>query len=203
MRSLTPSDLIVELATSPGISAQIDASTETVAENQIAQLNKFPSRLLISCSQLYKININAVKLAENPRDYQLEVFGEEHKNEDNYNILIIEDKIWNLIDLTRDRRLAIDFKKTPLMKLPFINERINKSLVRILRDEKINARITFKTRNIYNLTFSQSKDLDIEPLEQRGIIYEIVCKTCELNNTKINYIGETGRRLSDRLKEHF
>jgi hypothetical protein len=36
-----------------------------------------------------------------------------------------------------------------------------------------------------------------------GIVYSAVCKKCEDNGCKMEYVGETGRQLKVRLKEHF
>jgi len=37
----------------------------------------------------------------------------------------------------------------------------------------------------------------------QGVVYKAICRTCLASNEKAEYIGETGRLLEQRMKEHF
>jgi hypothetical protein len=39
-------------------------------------------------------------------------------------------------------------------------------------------------------------------LDSHGVVYSAVCRTCQLKGVMVQYIGETGRKLKIRLKEH-
>jgi hypothetical protein len=87
--------------------------------------------------------------------------------------------------------------------LPFINSRLSSNLKRTFEDKKMDCNLVFKSEKIYSLCDSQRlrKDLKL-PNEQSGVVYKLACKECKADGKDICYIGETGRKLGVRVREH-
>lgn len=69
----------------------------------------------------------------------------------------------------------------------------------ILKMFKIN--ITYKiNKPLNNITNNKFKS---DKMEKSGVVYSIPCASCGKNGQSSRYIGETGRKLKIRMKEHF
>ena len=78
------------------------------------------------------------------------------------------------------------------ISIPYIkgtSERIRRCL------SQVNIRVAFKSRTVRSLLMKVKPQRSLT--EHKGVIYQIPCHDCEQV-----YIGETGRPLSTRLKEH-
>ena len=80
-----------------------------------------------------------------------------------------------------------------LAVLPYI-EGTTEKLKRVLQNH--NIKVAMKPVSILKNYLMRPKDV-IPTCKQTGVIYSIPCKECE-----IKYIGETGRSLETRQKEH-
>ena len=92
----------------------------------------------------------------------------------------------------------------PTLVVPFISDAVSNSLRKCLRESNINANICFKVEKLYDLTRPQTfKDTVNGDTNNKGVVYLLTCTKCENDNLTRNYIGETRRKLSIRLNEHF
>uniref|UniRef100_A0A6P7GT88 Uncharacterized protein LOC114340488 isoform X1 n=1 Tax=Diabrotica virgifera virgifera TaxID=50390 RepID=A0A6P7GT88_DIAVI len=83
---------------------------------------------------------------------------------------------------------------TRYFSLPYIRD-ITPSLTRLL---KINDNIKIAHKNVRTLGNLYNKQKDLTPqLLKSNVIYKISCADCELH-----YIGETSRKLKDRITSH-
>ena len=80
-----------------------------------------------------------------------------------------------------------------MVLLPYI-QGVSEKLQRVFKKHNISA--TFKPHSTLRKALVHPKDKR-EPLETTGCVYEIACKNCDFT-----YVGETGRLLSTRIKEH-
>ena len=62
--------------------------------------------------------------------------------------------------------------------------------------------MVFKSSKIYGMMEGQSKKIKSNILDEKGVVYKIKCKECEMKSLEMQYIGETGRKLGVRIKEH-
>ena len=79
------------------------------------------------------------------------------------------------------------------MTLPYIRH-LSESIRRILAP--LGIRTCFRPHQTLRRTLVHLKDR-VEPDHRAGVVYKIPCRSC----TKV-YIGQTGRTLEHRLKEH-
>lgn len=66
--------------------------------------------------------------------------------------------------------------------------------------------VTFKSTSKMSNLIEQIGNNKLNPtniLECKGVVYKMTCKICEEKNKVSTYIGETGRKLKERIKEHF
>ena len=95
-----------------------------------------------------------------------------------------------------NRNLSITFQSTPTIKYisgPYVkgaSEKIGKLLL------KYGTKLASKSSNTLRRNLCKLKDKR-EAYENSGIVYEIKCLDCSAT-----YIGETGRELKLRIKEH-
>ena len=73
---------------------------------------------------------------------------------------------------------------------------ISEKISKISPKYNVTARHT-KNESLKNLVKNNIKEEDNDILEEKGVVYEVPCKSC---NKK--YIGEIGRKLKVRLNEH-
>ena len=66
----------------------------------------------------------------------------------------------------------------------------------------LGIRVSFESKKVYELIKSQTKRTDKPIEEEKGVVYRMVCKKCKEKGLKKCYIGETGRELGVRVKEH-
>ena len=83
-----------------------------------------------------------------------------------------------------------DTKKIFLPYVKGVSERIEKVC------RQLNIKTVFKSNGTLRQTLMRVKNRRPEEA-RRGVVYEVPCRDC--NRT---YIGETGRSLQERLKEH-
>ena len=86
--------------------------------------------------------------------------------------------------------LTIEYKSTAV--LPYVKG-LSEQLGRCLEQQGIRA--VFKSETTLRSHLVRSKD-GVEPTKQDGVVYRIPCECGEV------YIGETGRPMQDRMKEH-
>lgn len=94
--------------------------------------------------------------------------------------------------LNKNRITKNDKDESQFRAIRYYN-RSNRKLVNIFKRYNIN--LTFKTNNTLIDMLSNAKD-KIETLEKNGV-YKLYCQDC-----KSVYVGETGRKLETRIKEH-
>ena len=57
---------------------------------------------------------------------------------------------------------------------------------------------------MYDLTASQTpREKQKISVLTKGVVYQLTCQECSVNAKNSCYIGETGRTLKERLREHF
>ena len=86
-----------------------------------------------------------------------------------------------------------DAKKSPVVTLPCIRG-LSETLKRIL--EQLNITVRFKPNNTLRRLLVRPKD-PTPPEQRNGVIYRIPCKDCTMA-----HIGQSGRSLACRIKEH-
>lgn len=79
--------------------------------------------------------------------------------------------------------------------LPGLSE-IIKSILR-----RFNINITFKINKPLNTILNNKCGMEF--FDRAGLVYAVPCASCSKENDLSIYIGETGRRLKVRLKEHY
>jgi hypothetical protein len=93
------------------------------------------------------------------------------------------------------------------VKIPYINDRLNKKIKEIFTEENIPVRLVHKNKSLRNI-LSRSQTTDECQREncqwktsriclRTGVVYKITCQYCHKH-----YIGSTIRVLHDRLREH-
>ena len=78
-----------------------------------------------------------------------------------------------------------------------------KKLNDIIREQELDIRIVYKSKKLKQLVEEErtkSRTEESEKMEKRNVVYQITCKKCE---EQPSYIGETGRTLAERMKEHY
>jgi hypothetical protein len=134
--------------------------------------------------------------------------------DDHYNYIKMEDLLNTIAKKTQPNSNHIKsnrFLLRPTLVIPFINQKISDEIREIkdniFPDNEFNltfnnpAKISNFFRPLGNGRSEKKKDKEID-LTTTGAIYKINCKDCENANTTSDYIGESGRNLSTRLKEH-
>jgi hypothetical protein len=96
----------------------------------------------------------------------------------------------------------------PVLVLPFISDQ----MVSKIREEAFKLfpdppfRISYKTSVNAKQFFEKNQKLlnmqSTEMLKKVGAIYKMTCKICESKGVIESYVGETGRSLTKRIKEH-
>ena len=81
----------------------------------------------------------------------------------------------------------------PVLRLPYISTIANR--IRRLC-QKLDIRLVCSSSNTIRSILCHPKD-PIKPMDQINVIYKISCKDCSKS-----YVGETGRRLEDRKRDH-
>ncbi len=66
----------------------------------------------------------------------------------------------------------------------------------------MNLEVTSKGRSSYRLCSSQTKKEEVKKEDEVGVVNGLVCLNFERNGVKSVYVGETGRRVADTVKEH-
>ena len=76
--------------------------------------------------------------------------------------------------------------------------------------EKINEldlkiRVAFKSKKLKYLVkqLPLSKDEQAHDGDKSNVVYRLTCIQCEKERSTSSYIGETSRKLNERLQEHF
>jgi hypothetical protein len=99
------------------------------------------------------------------------------------------------------------YSTLPQLVLPFISDRatveIKKSYKKCFTNREFN--ISFKTDfGIKSLVkpIQEKPKTTVEPLETYGAVYQMECTNCLTTGKNITYIGETGRKVETRVKEH-
>ena len=90
-------------------------------------------------------------------------------------------------------------------KVVSISDEVSKEIRREAERLCLDINISFRVSKIRNLLLGRKPSLDsqnniVDILEEKGTVYSITCKKCV--GQKVNYIGETGRKLSCRISEH-
>ena len=85
---------------------------------------------------------------------------------------------------------AYDFKATAV--LPYVKG-LSQQLRRSLQQQGVRA--VFKSETTLRSQLVRPKDA-VDPTKQDGVVYRIPCECSKV------YIGETGRPMQDRIKEH-
>ena len=112
---------------------------------------------------------------------------------------------------SRRNRMQAERQLNPpefIFRIPFISDTFNGKVKRILRKNKINARlVNDKHPNIERLTADRSQSTSIcsskvctipDICQHRNIVYEARCNLCSEK-----YIGQTTRTLHERAREHY
>ena len=92
---------------------------------------------------------------------------------------------------TANKEPTQEFKSTVV--LPYILKGVSEVLRRCLQQQGV--RTVFKSDVTLRSHLVRPKDA-LEPTKQDGVVYRIPCECCKA------YIGETGRAMQDRIKEH-
>ena len=92
-------------------------------------------------------------------------------------------------------------KLTRYIVLPFINKKVEDFAVRLKtlvekNYNKVDMNVAFKSPKIIGQLYPY-KDRVLDKMNKSLVVYRIKCKNCE-----VSYIGETKRRLHDRVQEH-
>lgn len=120
------------------------------------------------------------------------------------------ERIETVVRSIETRPIDVPWKSRPALILPYTSES-NSRHIKKLAEKYLtnnNFRICFKSRvSIKQFLRKQNetepkKTTDQLNLETSGTVYQLTCKLCRNNGTINTYIGETGRPLVKRLKEH-
>jgi hypothetical protein len=111
---------------------------------------------------------------------------------------------WRLVLEEKGKKDEIrkDYRK-PTIVLPSVSVEVDNKIRRIFNNEMKECNVCFRSKRLYDLTKSQSKrEREVDEREEKGVVYEFECRECEREGKEVKYIGETGRRLKERVKEH-
>jgi hypothetical protein len=109
---------------------------------------------------------------------------------------------WRIKSFKKESGGKKDYEK-PTIVMHYINERVNKEIKDEFRKRGLDCNISFKASRIYDMCETQSKRVvEKEEMKKGGVIYKMECVKCEEKGVKKEYIGETGRKLEIRMKEH-
>jgi hypothetical protein len=108
----------------------------------------------------------------------------------------------NIINLTNDKykkpTLVIGFKSDKWTKQILVL----KSKLSCANDFNIVFQADAKLINIARKLSNNQKPKKEHPTYDTGVVYQAKCLQCKKNGTCTSYIGETGRNIEDRMKEH-
>lgn len=91
----------------------------------------------------------------------------------------------------------------PTVVLPYVDTVTNREVKRLFSKYKLEGNVCFKTETIYNLTATQTRKQEpTDKNEMKGVVYRAICKICNSKGSTSFYIGETGRKLKQRISEH-
>lgn len=91
----------------------------------------------------------------------------------------------------------------PTVVLPYVNPQVVGRIKERIGREGLECNVSFKCVKLYDLMRSQSSMKEEEEmLEMKGVVYRLICEECRREGKKVDYIGETGRKMKVRLKEH-
>jgi hypothetical protein len=99
-------------------------------------------------------------------------------------------------------RMKKDYKKATVV-FTSLGDKCDKKVKRIFERAGLDCNVSFKSEKLYSMSRSQSKKERVDDeMKEKGVVYEMVCRECEKIGIRNMYIGETGRELGVRVKEH-
>ena len=102
----------------------------------------------------------------------------------------------------KGKRMKEDYKR-PTIRMEYINDSFSSLIRREIAKIGIDCNVSFKTVKMYDKMNSQTKRKKVKGLEEyEGVVYMFSCKRCGMEGKRNRYIGETGRMLGVRIKEH-
>ena len=109
---------------------------------------------------------------------------------------------WRIKGVKKERRSEKQYEK-PTIVIDYISESANKKIKEEFKKRDLDCNISFKATRLYDICESQSrKEKEDSEGQMEGVVYKMVCKKCEEKGEKKVYIGETGRKLDVRMREH-
>src|SRR5277367_189256 len=118
-------------------------------------------------------------------------------------IIALKDKhYWRIRSCKKESGIKKDYEKTTIV-MYYINERVNEEIKEEFRKRGLDCNISFKATRVYDMCETQSKRVvEKEEMKTAGVIYKMECLKCEEKGIRKEYIGETGRKLEVRMREH-